>query len=59
MKGLENPKQRDVEPFISARVRGDEQTHDQPSEQTICYPEGTLWRVGAGVSVVVVFPASK
>ena len=53
------PKQRDLEPFISARVRGDEQTCDQPSGQTIRYPEGASWRVGAGESVVVVFPASK
>ena len=53
------PKQRDVEPFISTHVRGDEQTHDQHSGQTIRYPEGTSWRVGAGVTVVVVFPASK
>ena len=53
------PKQRDVEPFISTRVRGDEQTCDQPSGQTICYPKGTSWRVGAGMSMVVVFPASK
>ena len=42
-------------PFNSARVRGDEQTHDPHSGQTIHYPEGTSWRVGAGVSMVVVF----
>ena len=46
------PKQSDVEPFISARMRGDEHSHDQPSGKTIRYPEGTTWRVGAGVSVV-------
>ena len=52
------PKQRDVEPFISARVRGDEQTRDQPSGQTIRYPEGTSWRVGVGMSMFFL-PANR
>ena len=40
-------------------VREDEHTRHQPSGQTIRYPEGTSWRVGVGMSVVVAFPASK
>ena len=41
----ENPQTKECVTFNSVHVRGDEQTHDLVSGQTIC----TSWRVGAGM----------